>query len=302
MKTVLFLSIAWTFLSVAACTGQEEPEMMQPESTTDRMRFDVRYPEVGTVPSRVTDNHFDSGDSIGLYVAVSGQPLEPAGNEVNNAPLTWKDTSGWQAPQPVYWNGGTYDVFAYYPYTSSVTSVDDYPFEVELDQNRPATDVRPGGYEASDFLFASARGQEAGTEAVTLQFHHILSKLQVRLIKGEDFEGELPDDAEVYIHHTVPSATIDLSVGIATKYAYGSEQTIRARSLGGHKYAAIIVPQRLPGRRPLLEVVMKGVSYLVESSFVFKPGIEHVLSVVIDKNPEQVKIEIGGEIEAWEPV
>ena len=47
---------------------------------------------------------------------------------------------------------------------------------------------------------------------------------------------------------------------------------------------------------------MKGVSYLVESSFVFKPGIEHVLSVVIDKNPEQVKIEIGGEIETWEPV
>lgn len=130
MKTVLFLSIAWTFLSVAACTGQEEPEMMQPESTTDRMRFDVRYPEVGTVPSRVTDNHFDSGDSIGLYVAVSGQPLEPAGNEVNNAPLTWKGTSGWQAPQPIYWNGGTYDVFAYYPYTSSVTSVDDYPLKL----------------------------------------------------------------------------------------------------------------------------------------------------------------------------
>ena len=42
---------------------------------------------------------------------------------------------------------------------------------------------------------------------------------------------------------------------------------------------------------------MKGVAYLVESRFVFKPGIQHTITVVISKNPEQVKIEIGGEIE-----
>lgn len=45
---------------------------------------------------------------------------------------------------------------------------------------------------------------------------------------------------------------------------------------------------------------MKGVSYLVESSFLFKPGIQHTVSITIEKNPEQVKIDIGGEIEDWE--
>ena len=45
---------------------------------------------------------------------------------------------------------------------------------------------------------------------------------------------------------------------------------------------------------------MKGVAYLVESRFVFKPGIQHTINVVISKNPEQVKIEIGGEIEDWD--
>ena len=67
-----------------------------------------------------------------------------------------------------------------------------------------------------------------------------------------------------------------------------------------HTYAAIIVPQRLDNRQPLVEVIMKGVSYLYESKFVFKPGIQHSVQLVVSKNPEQIKIEIGGELENWE--
>lgn len=158
-----------------------------------------------------------------------------------------------------------------------------------------------GGYEESDFLWASAKGQTASNNAVSLKFKHCMSKLVVRLIKGEDYEGDdLPNDAEVYIHNTVPTATIDLSVGVATKYVYGKEKSLKAKAIGDHKYTAIIVPQRISNRRPLVEVVMKGVSYLMESTFLFKPGMQHTISLIISKNPEQVKIEIGGEVENWE--
>jgi hypothetical protein len=51
---------------------------------------------------------------------------------------------------------------------------------------------------------------------------------------------------------------------------------------------------------PLIEVVMNGVSYLFESKFQFKPGMEHLVNLVITNNPDQVKIEIGGEIENWQ--
>ena len=54
-----------------------------------------------------------------------------------------------------------------------------------------------------------------------------------------------------------------------------------------------MVPQRLENRVPLIEVVMNGVSFLYESKFLFKPGIHHIVNLVVDKNPEQVKIEIG---------
>lgn len=75
---------------------------------------------------------------------------------------------------------------------------------------------------------------------------------------------------------------------------------LRRKKVNKTQYTAIVVPQRLTNQVPLVEVVMKGVSYMVESKFVFKPGIQHMLSVTISKNPEQVKIEIGGEIEDWE--
>ena len=122
----------------------------------------------------------------------------------------------------------------------------------------------------------------------------------IKLIKGDDYEGDLPEDAEVYIHSTVPDATIDLSAGIVTRNPHKTAQSIRAKSLGEHKYSAILVPQRLDNRQPLVEVIMKGVSYLYESKFLFKPGIQHSVQLAVSKNPEQVKIEIGGEIENWE--
>ena len=60
------------------------------------------------------------------------------------------------------------------------------------------------------------------------------------------------------------------------------------------------MPQRLDNRVPLVEVIMKGVSYLFESKFLFKPGVDHLVNLVITNNPEQVKIEVGGEVENWQ--
>lgn len=219
---------------------------------------------------------------------------------MNNASLTYNGTT-WTPARPIYWNDGSYDVYAYYPFSSPILSTDEMEFRVAADQSSTGTTDALGGYEASDFLWASAKKQTAGNDAVALKFKHCMSKLTVRLIKGEDYEGdELPQDAEVFIHNTVPNATIDLAAGIATKTLYGTEATLKAKAAGNNRYTAIIVPQRITNRRPLVEVVMRGVSYLMENSFVFKSGMHHIVSLTITKNPEQVKIEIGGEIENWE--
>lgn len=131
-------------------------------------------------------------------------------------------------PRKLYWDEGSFDVFAYYPYIPSLTGVDDLPFSVALDQSATSTDSGLDGYEASDFLWATDQNVTASDSPVSLSFKHRMSKMVVRLMKGKDYDGDIPEDAEVYIHNTVPSATIDLSVGIVTRNTHGTAQTIKA--------------------------------------------------------------------------
>lgn len=301
MKRMTLYSIYAACLGLALClAGCGQEEMTEAgEQPADVMRFSLTHPDEGT-RTRVTETHFEKDDRIGLYVCTAEAPLEVGGNYVNNALLTFNG-SAWHPERPIFWNNGSYDVYAYYPQVSPVTSVDDLPFSVATDQQAAGNEQTPGGYEASDFLWASAKKQTAGNEAVKLNFRHCMSKLTVRLVKGPDYDGDELPEAEVYVHNTVTEATVDLAVGIVTPAKFGKLHTVKAKAAGKDEYTAVLVPQRIANRVPLIEVVMKGVSYLVETNFRFKQGIHHTFTLIISKNPEQVKIEIGGELENWTP-
>ena len=285
--------MALALFGLASCSNDDSAEA--PKSAKDTpMTFDVIHPS----QTRATATEFENGDKIGVYIAKSDAPLEIGGNTLNNEPLTL--TSGtWTPDKNLFWDEGTYNAYAYYPYMN-VTSIEDQPVSVATDQTTAETDGKLSAYEASDLLYAQAKGVMASTSPVTLSFKHIMSKLTIRLVKGEDFEGDMPTDAEILIHNTVPTATFDISAGIVTRDVKGKKTTIKARQESDFQFGAIIVPQRLDNRVPLIEVIMKGVSYLFESKFLFKPGVEHLVNLVITDNPEQVKIEVGGEIENWQ--
>lgn len=287
------VALALVVLTLAACGDDlQQTQPQDPKSTP--MTFVVDYPG----QTRATATDFELGDRIGLYIADAKEPLELAGNLVNNEALTF-DGNKWEAGRTLYWDEGTYNAYAYYPYMQDVTSVTDQPFSVSTDQSTQKTATALGGYEASDLLFATTKDVKASDSPVRLTFKHIMSKLKIRLIKGEDFEGDMPTTAKVYIHNTVPTATIDLQAGVATRYVKGTRQTIVAHQDGDTSYSAIIVPQRIDNRQPLVEVEMMGVSYLFESKFLFKPGTEHLVNLVISENPDKVKINIGGEKQNW---
>ncbi len=280
-------------LGVASCTNESnEPETVDANGKV-AMSFTFSHPS----ETRATETSFEEGDAVGVFVAEAGRPLELSGNTLNNEHLTFS-ASGWNSRRKLYWDKGIYNAYAYYPVLDEISSVSDLPFSIATDQ-REDNGNGMDGYELSDFLYASSLGIDASPNPVNLQFRHILSKLTIRLIKGEDFEGEIPDNATVYVHNTVTDATIDLAAGVATKNGRATGKTVIARKAGATSYTAIIVPQRLANRVPLVEVVMNGVSFLYESKFLFKPGIHHIVNLVVDKNPEQVKIEVGGEITDW---
>lgn len=294
-KRILYIGVALSIMIFAACSSDNDVSTEAPKSAKETpMTFDVIHPS----QTKATATEFENGDKIGVYIAKTDMPLEIGGNTLNNEQLTL--TSGtWTPSKNLFWDEGTYNAYAYYPYMD-VTSIEDQPVSVATDQSSPETDGKLSGYEASDLLYAKTSNVAASTSPVTLNFKHIMSKLTIRLVKGEDFEGDMPTDAEIFIHNTVPTATFDVSAGIVTRDVKGKKTTIKARQESDFQFGAIIVPQRLDNRVPLVEVIMKGVSYLFESKFLFKPGVDHLVNLVITDNPEQVKIEVGGEVENWQ--
>lgn len=280
------LGVLFSAAILSSCSDNHDG----PQELRSEMTFTFSHPS----QTRATDTAFEQGDQVGLYLVNDGNTFEISGNHLNNERITFAG-SGWNSDRKLYWDQGTYNAYAYFPRLDDITSVTDLPFSVATDQ-RGGTE----GYEASDFLHASALGLTASANPVALQFRHIMSKLTIRLIKGEDYEGEIPEKATVYLHNTVTDATVDLKAGVATRDMRSRGTTITARQSGTTTYTAIVVPQRLENRVPLVEVVMNGVSFLYESKFIFKPGIHHVVNLVVDKNPEQVKIEIGGELTNWD--
>ena len=294
-KRILYIGVALSMMIFAACSSDNDVSTEAPKSAKETpMTFDVIHPS----QTKATATEFENGDKIGVYIAKTDMPLEIGGNTLNNEQLTL--TSGtWTPSKNLFWDEGTYNAYAYYPYMD-VTSIEDQPVSVATDQSSPETDGKLSGYEASDLLYAKTSNVAASTSPVTLNFKHIMSKLTIRLVKGEDFEGDMPTDAEIFIHNTVPTATFDISAGIVTRDIKGKKTTIKARQESDFQFGAIIVPQRLDNRVPLVEVIMKGVSYLFESKFLFKPGVDHLVNLVITDNPEQVKIEVGGEVENWQ--
>lgn len=296
MNNNIISSFAVTLLAAAMCScSQDFPENgMDADNSKMKMAFTFSLPS----QSRVTETSFLKGDKVGMYVAETTLPLEIAGNLVNNEMFTF-DGSNWTSGRQLYWDAGQYNAYAYYPYQAEINSITDMPFTVSTDQTVPAQGGALSAYEQSDFLYANALKLTPSSNPVNMTFSHILSKLTVRLVKGEDYEGEIPEEATVLIHNTVPDATIDMAAGVATKAPKATSRTITACRVNSTNYTAILVPQRLDNRVPLIEIIANGVSFMYESKFLFKPGVHHLVTLVLDKNPEQLKIEIGGEIAGW---
>ena len=294
-STIKYLMAVLTMSAIALCLGGcQSDESEQIPENDNLMKFDFTFPgeKTGTM-TRATDTSFEIADRVGVFVTGNKQAVESAGNYVTNVALDFDGTK-WNPSTPLYWNEGIYDAYAYFPYEETITDVMDMPVTVATEQNSGT------GYADSDFLWASKKGITASDGVVNLQFSHRMSLMMIELVKGDGYEGGLPDNAEVYIHNTMIEGTVDLNAGVVTKDKHATAKTIHARSLGNHRYAAIIMPQRLDNRVPLVEVVSYGVSYLYESKFIFRQGIQHNVQLKLSKNPDELKIQIGGEIVNWE--
>ncbi len=277
------------------CQKNQQPVM--PENDDNTISFNCVHPSQST---RVAGDNFEENDQVGLYcveyVDTEPQTLQIGGNFINNELLSYNGTA-WSSSRTLYWSDVAADFYAYYPY-AELESVNSHIFAIATDQRTESGK----GYELSDFLHAkSSNVSHTADGDVDLQFRHILTKLNVEIVKGDTFEGELPEEIEVNIYNTVTTAKVDLTVGSATKYAYGQHEIINMKQVDGDTFTAIVVPQFIAQLTPLIEINMEGISYLLNYSISLRPSCEHTITVIVNTSPDQEKIEISidGTVNDW---
>ena len=273
-KTIIY--IATLLLLLPSCS-----ESLRLENGA--IHFNIGYPA-----TKATASAFEPGDAISLYaVAWDGatqMPLQVGGNYLNNERLAYDGTS-WSADQTLYWGDQPCDFYAVYPYQANVGSVEKYPFTLASDQN-------DDGYEQSDLLYASA-GQVAVNTPVGLTFRHMMSKLVVNLVKGPQFEGDIPDDVVAHVYNTITACKVDWTKGSVEKDAFGAKPTLTMKKISNECFEAVIVPQNIEKRTPLIELTMGGIAYLLDYSLSFRPGYVHTVTVTLNTSPDQEQIEIS---------
>ena len=257
--------------------------------------FEMSIPE-----TKVAGGSFENGDKVSVWaVECKGEDapeLQIGGNFLNNEQLTYSGRK-WVASRPVYWSENPCDFYAVYPYIKP-TSVESFLYDIATDQNSEGDATTLGGFEASDLMIAKAERVSRGAGKVVLKFEHMMSKCIVNIIKGESFEGELPNDISVHIYNTVTTADVNIANCSVEKYALGSRKTITMKKVANTTFEAIVIPQNIERKTPLIEVSMGGIAYLLEYSLSFRPGYQHTINLTVNTSPDQEKFEIGFDISA----
>lgn len=296
-------------LALAATACQQGVAEQDNASLYDsEMKFN---PVVPGAKTKVTSDVFEASDKMAVFVTdyvddVTPMPLQVSGNKANNEAVVFNGAQ-WTPARPIYWGEGKSDVYAYYPYLEDITDVNSQYFEVALDQDARENGETLSGYEASDLLWAKAEGVSRTDGAVLLTMKHVMSKLTVKIVAGKDYVGSLPDDASILLHSTVAAARVDLENGSVVKDPYSGARSIKMKKVGIRTYEgveavvyeAIVVPQMLETSVPLLEINSKSVSYLLEDSFNFRPGIAYTYTATMNTSTTAIKVEIGCELEDW---
>lgn len=265
-KSTHFITAAIALLGLAACSLEEDnfrPEPGEPELITISGEISQVY------QTRANDSGFADKDEIGVYIVdyngSNAGTLKNNGNRADNVKFTFDEAAyKWTPARDIYWKDKEthIDVFGYYPYSSYIDKVSEYPFEVRKDQSTEASNGKPGGYEASDFLWGKAENAAPTDRIVMLSFTHRMAGVRVSLVKGSGFTDEEWGAArkEVLILNTKRSAKINLATGTAIATGKIDEAGIIPYAKGGD-FRAVVIPQEIAAGTPMISITINGTSY-----------------------------------------
>lgn len=307
-KPVFLIALAL----LAACTscGHDDPDVPptpiepptpdEPDKPTEPDKPDKPDEPAAQIPinvsatiTRATEEAFESGDRMGLFVVNrnadgSAATLKPLGNHLDNMPYTY--TTTWNAEKTAYWKDAQThaDFYMYYPYTQTVASVSAMPFSVSADQSTL------DAYKSSDLIVGSTLDAAPTASPVNIAARHLMSQVEIVVKAGAGYsESSLAAaDVSVTLNNLATSATVDLATSTVS-----ADRT--ARSLTPYKdgavYRAFVVPQTATGNN-LITITVDGTDYNISKTVTFVGGKRHTLTATLSKEGGGLSVSIS----AWE--
>ena len=215
MKKTLLVSLTFGLL-LSGCN--DEDSLGTSEGTG------VRFTSY-MVESRATDTAWEVGDEIGVYM----QADAASGYKKINVKYANSDgnVNTFTSESPIEYSGNesTVSFMAVYPFSSLVT---DGTYEFTLGNT---------SLSQNDIMYASTTSVAAGTQNVTLNFQHKLTKIVLQL---NDEDGKPVTGATISINKQRASGTLDVATGTITATSDYTSTLNFSESNG--TYEAIVIP------------------------------------------------------------
>lgn len=288
-KNMIFAAIA--ALALTACSNDDEIKVGGDNAILLTSSLDVAETRAAT---NIQTSAFDAGETVDVYITEHNggnnpttypQPIEystAAGGAL---------TVGTQYYYPTSGNG--VNIYALYPATAATGEL----FTIKEDQSTDAN------YKASDLMYgkpATNNPVSPSANAVDIQFSHLLSKVTINLIAGENVTSL--DGAKVELLGVKPSTTLTAGInGHSITAASGDATpiTVMTATETVTSGSAIIVPQTLP--EMFLQVTLDGATLtgkLDSGAPVLTAGNAYTYNITV--NMRGGALEIEGSITPWD--
>lgn len=264
-------------------------ETEPPPTPTEKLPINIS----SSVSSSAIDLAFEVGDSIGLYVVNhnadgSAAALQVSGNYVDNMQYTYNTT--WTPATQTYWidNSTHADFYLYYPYTSSVTSIEAMPYSVKANQSQLSD------YKSSVLMMGKAIGVAPKLSPVRIEAKHVMSLITINLVVGNGFTHASLAAAKVSVkvNKLKTKATANLATGALT--AIGDDTDIIPFKVANNSYKAIVVPQAV-GEGNFITVNVDGRNFDLPKTTNFRgfeAGKKYIFNVTLSRDTSGVNVNI----------
>ena len=312
MKHKSLLSIPVLLAALVSCS-LDEPMLDDGLLKGDSHKVQIGG-EISQQPAtKVTTDGFCTGDEVGIYVVnydgdTPGTLLEKK-NQADNVRYKYDESGKWVSDYDVYYkdNDTRVDIYGYYPYVNSISSVDAYPLEIARDQTASTENGEISSYESSDFLWSKAENITPTESRVIMTFRHVMSSARIRFSQGTGWEDASEFAAvskSVLITNTVRKTTVNLADGAVTIDGDAPlTGTIPMNDNG--EFRAIVAPQTVEAGKDVLVITVDGIPYHYSREEVtqYLPGKITTYDLSINKKTETGEYEVeltGVNITAWE--